>query len=95
MCYVDDTLAISHQADEILMQLGKMPRIKFKGDKIEVPDMCLGSRLVKKIINGHACWHVNKLDYLKTAATTIKESLKGTRWTMPSILNTSPCRLVK
>ena len=73
VCYVYDILAISHQAHDTLIQLGKMPQIKFNGDKIEIPDMYLGSKLVKKVINGHACWLIDMCDYLKAAVTTIKD----------------------
>ena len=47
--YVDDLLAISHQADKILLQLGNMPEVRFKGDKIVDPDMYFGARLKKKV----------------------------------------------
>jgi len=51
MCYVDDILAISMKATEVLLESLKSEKIKFKNNKIAEPEMYLGARLQKKQIN--------------------------------------------
>ena len=87
MCYVDDILAISMKATEVLESL-KSEKIKFKNNKIAEPEMYLGARLQKKQINGKYAWTITSVDYIKAAIDTIRESIKGTRWKIPGIAKT-------
>jgi hypothetical protein len=87
MCYVDDILAISMEATAVLESL-KSQKIKFKNDKIEEPEMYLGAKLQKKIINGKAAWTITSVEYIKAAIDTIRGSIKGTKWKIPGTAKT-------
>ena len=71
LVYVDDLMAISHEAKECLESLKQF--IKFKNDKIEEPSMCLGATLEKKSINGHKSWTVSSKDYIKNALIYVEK----------------------
>ena len=56
MCYVDDILSVSHDVKSILQSL--QGQFKLKGDKIEPPDMYLGTQLGAmqlKAMKGGSC----------------------------------------
>ena len=84
--YVDDILAIS--ADAMKVMLSIKASIKFKNDKIEVPQNYLGAKLSKKMINGQSCWSITSEDYIKSAVQTVEEGLKKYHWKLPTKLNT-------
>ena len=83
MMYVDDILAISTNAKNVLESL-KTETIKFKNDKIAPPDMYLGAKLQEKQINGHSCWTITSVDYINAAVNTVKEAIKNTKWSLPN-----------
>lgn len=83
MMYVDDILAISMNAVEVLESL-KTETIKFKNNKIAPPDMYLGAKLQKKQINNTWCWTITSVDYVNAAVETIKGAIKNTKWSLPT-----------
>ena len=82
MTYVDDILAISLDAKAVLESL-KSETIRYKNDKIEVPQMYLGAKLLEKTINGRKCWTITSVDYINAAVQTIKDAIANTRWHLP------------
>ena len=59
--------------------------VKYKNGKIEPPEMYLGARLKRKMINGHMAWTITSYDYVIAAVKTIKDALtKKGRWKMPN-----------
>ena len=83
MTYVDDILAISMDAKGVLETL-KSENIKFKNDKIEVPEMYLGAKLQLKELNGYKMWAVGSVDYLNAAIKTVEGTIKKRRWRLPT-----------
>ena len=71
LVYVDDLMAISHEAEKCLGDLDQF--IKFKNDKIEEPSMYLGATLEKKSINGHQSWTTSSKDYVKNALLHVEK----------------------
>ena len=74
MTYVDDLIAISLHAKEILQEIQKT--VKFKNDKIEEPDTYLGAQLTRKFIDGRTIWAISSQDYTKAAVDNIEAGLK-------------------
>ena len=54
MCYVDDVLAASVNAKEVIRSL-EGGTVRFKNDMVELPKMYLGAKLQHKEINGVKC----------------------------------------
>lgn len=71
LCYVDDVLAISHKALDVLKEVQK--DFKLKKDKIETPDIYLGAKLEKKLLNGKEVWTMSSKDYCQYAIKNILE----------------------
>ena len=66
LMYVDNILAISINTTEILKSMeGKT--VKDKNGKIAPPEMYLGARLKRKMINGNMCWTITSYDYVISA----------------------------
>ena len=86
LVYVDDILAISVRAREILQEVQKY--VKFKNDKIEAPTNYLGAKIEKKEINGHALWAISSVDYIKAAIANVEKTFSNTAWKVPSRANT-------
>ena len=86
LVYVDDILAISVKAREILQEVQKY--VKFKNDKIEEPTNYLGAKIEKKEINGHSVWAISSVDYVKAAVANVEKTFANTAWKVPSRANT-------
>ena len=82
LCYVDDILAISLNAVDVLLSI-KGDDIKFKNDKIAPPEMYLGAKLQLKSINGHKSWTITSVDYVNAAIETVRGTVGKTRWRIP------------
>ena len=82
MCYVDDILSVSHDAKSILQSL--QGQFKLKGDKIEPPDMYLGTQLGTMQVDGNEGWFMSSEKYVKSAIQNIEETLKKTGQRLPS-----------
>lgn len=78
---MDDVLAISYDAKQILLDIGQ--DLKFKG-KIAPPDIYLGARLSKKTMNGHKCWTMNSHDYITAAIANLEERMKKRNIKLPT-----------
>ena len=82
MCYVDDILSVSHEAESILQSL--QGQFKLKGDKIEPPDMYLGTQLRTMQVKGHEGWFMSSEKYIKSKIQNIEETLQKTGQRLPS-----------
>lgn len=85
LIYVDDVLAISRDPRKVLEDLRGYDdnKLKFKNDKIEVPDNYLGARLLRKRLNGIECWTMTSVDYVNATVKTIQDRIKDTKWMLP------------
>ena len=85
--YVDDILAISINPTEILKSMeGKT--VKYRNGKIAPPEMYLGARLKRNMINGNMCWTTTSYDYVIAAVQTIKYAITQKPWNMPKTVDT-------
>ena len=66
LMYIDDILTISIDPTEIL-KIMKGKTFKYKIGKIDPPEMYLGARLKRKIINVNMCWNITSYDYVIAA----------------------------
>ena len=84
---VDDTLAISIDPTEMLKNMeGKT--VKCKNGKIAPPEMYLGARLNRKMINGNMCWTITSYDYVIAALQTIKYTITRMPRNIPKTVDT-------
>ena len=82
LMYVDDVLAISTNAKQLLKSL-EGDTVKYKNGKIDHPDMYLGATLKLKALDGIKMWTITSAEYVNAAVSTIKEALKGKTWKLP------------
>ena len=74
LMYLDDILAISIDPTEIIKSMeGKT--VKYKNCKIAPPEMYLGVRLKRKMINGNMCCTITSYDYVISYVHTIKYAI--------------------
>ena len=76
MCYVDDILSVSHDAKSILQSL--QGQFKLRGDKIEPPDIYLGTQLGTMQVEGNKGWFMSSEKDEKSAIQNIEETLQKT-----------------
>ena len=76
LCYVDDLLAISHDAQKVLKSVQNT--FKFKDDKIDKPDVSLGAQLDKMSVDGFEGWTMSSEKYVKSAIKNIEQTLAET-----------------
>lgn len=86
LCYVDDIMCISDDAESTLKELGKT--FQFKNDEIKPPDMYLGATLKKRTLNGVPRWSVTSDEYLKAAVENLENQLKAKGMSLPKPLST-------
>ena len=84
LLYVDDALAIHHDATSALDELGRY--FQMKPGSVGDPDIYLGAKLQKiQLENGVEAWSMSSSKYVqdvvKNAETYLKENYDG--WTMP------------
>ena len=83
LCCGDDVLAIGVDPKPV-PEGSKGGTVKFKNEKIEVPEMNLGAKLQKKSINEISCWAITSEGHVKAAVNTIEASIsKVNQWTIP------------
>ena len=82
LCYVDDILAISHKATQVLEDIQVV--FKLKDDKIAPPEIYLRVQLKKMTVGTHDGWTLSLDKYIKAALDTIEKSLAGTGKRLPS-----------
>ena len=82
MLYVDDVMASSHNALDLMKELGR--GIKYKNDLIEPPSNYLGAQLKKKTLpNGMPCWSLSSDKYVNAAIDNVDESVKKRKRRVP------------
>ena len=82
LCYVDDILAISHKAKDVLKVVQAI--FKLKDDKIEPPDMYLGATLSIMEDNGIQGWCMASDKYVKAAIENVELELARVNQRLPS-----------
>ena len=82
LCYVDDLLAISHDAQSVLKSV--QDTFKFKDDKIDKPDVYLGAQLDKMSVDGFEGWTMSSEKYVKSAIENIEQTLAETNQRLPT-----------
>ena len=82
LCYVDDLLAISHDAQKVLNSV--QDTFKFKDDKIDKPDVYLGAQLDKMSVDGFEGWTMSSEKYVKSAIENIEQTLAETNQRLPT-----------
>jgi len=70
LCYVDDVLSISHNAEEVLNRLDKYFRIK--SGSLGDPDTYLGAKLKKmRLPNGVVVWALSPARYIHQSVRNV------------------------
>ena len=82
LCYVDDLLAISHDAEKVLKSV--QDTFKFKDDKIDKPDVYLGAQLDKMSVDGFEGWTMSSEKYVKSAIENIEQTLAESNQRLPT-----------
>ena len=82
LCYVDDILAISHKARDMLKAIQTI--FKLKDDRIEPPDMCLGATLSIMEDDGIQGWCMSSDKYIKAAVENVEQELARANQRLPS-----------
>ena len=82
LCYVDDILAISHKAKDVLKAVQTV--FKLKDDRIEPPDMYLGATLSTMEDNGCQGWSMTSDKYVKAAVENVELELLKINQRLPS-----------
>ena len=82
LCYVDDLLAISHDAQKVLKSV--QDTFKFKDDKIDKPDVYLGAQLDKMSVDSFEGWTMSSEKYVKSAIENIEQMLAETNRRLPT-----------
>ena len=87
MLYVDDVMAASHNALQVMEDLGQ--GVKYKNNNIAPPTDYLGAQLSKKILpNGTYCWSISSEKYVNAAVKNVAESVKKRNWRIPGKVKT-------
>ena len=82
MLYVDDVMASSQHALELMKELGR--GIKYKNDSITPPTSYLGAQLKKKNLpNGLSCWSLSSDKYVNAAINNVDEAVKKKKRRIP------------
>ena len=82
LCYVDDILAISHKAKDVLKAVQTI--FKLKDDRIEPPDMYLGATLSVMEDDGIQGWCISSDKYVKAAVENVEQELARVNQRLPS-----------
>ena len=82
LCYVDDILAISHKATQVLEDIQVV--FKLKDDKITPPEIYLGVQLEKMTVGTHDGGALTSDKYIKAALDTVEKSLADAGKRLPS-----------
>ena len=74
LCYMDDLLAISYDAQKVLKSI--QDTFMFKDDKIDKPDVYLGAQLDMMSVDGFEGWTMSSEKYVKSAIENIEQTLE-------------------
>ena len=81
--YVDDVLCIYHNPWKLMKRIQE--DFKLKDDKIEPPDVYIGSIPAKmKLESGKYCWIMLPEQYMKVAVTNVEDDLNRSGKILPS-----------
>ena len=87
LMYVDNILEISIDPTEILKSMeGKT--VKYNNGKIDPPEIYLGARLQRNMINGNMCWTINSYEYITATVQTIKDAITRKTWKITKTADT-------
>ena len=87
MLYVDDVMAASHKAMDLMKKLGRC--IKYKNDIIDPPTSYLGAQLKKKRLpNGQHFWSLSSDKYVNATIQNIDEIIKKKGRKVPTKVRT-------
>ena len=79
--YVDDVLAISHDAEKVLKSV--QDTFKFKDDMIDKPDVYVGAQLDKMSVDGFEGWTMSSEKYVKAAIENKEQMLAESNQRLP------------
>jgi Reverse transcriptase (RNA-dependent DNA polymerase) len=82
LVYVDDIFAISNNPKQAMDQIQEL--FKFKNDEVKTPDMYLGAKLEKRLINGVVCWTMSSLQYVSAAIDNVEKKLQDQGRKLPT-----------
>ena len=83
LCYVDDVMSIGEFPMKAIEGIKAV--FKLKGDKAEVPDMCLGGSIAKtRTADETERWTISSEKHVKTAVQNVEESLAKKGLKLPS-----------
>jgi hypothetical protein len=75
LLYVDDVLAISHEAEEVLRRIDKF--FPMKKGSIGPPEIYLGAKMSKVVLpNGVEAWAMSASKYVQEATSNVEDYLK-------------------
>ena len=91
LCYVDDVLVVSHAPQKVMDGLSK--RYTLKEGSVKEPDLYLGARISKHMIQGSddptkTRWAMSSDDYVKSAIENLQTELDKIGSRMPSKVET-------
>ena len=81
LVYVDDILTISFDPKEPMKGIQK--GFKFKNDEIQEPNIYLGAKLEKKMLNGRKTWTMSSKDYVKLSIQNIEQQVEKKNMKFP------------
>ena len=82
LCFTDDQLAISHDAEKVLKCV--QDTFKFKDHKIDKPDDYPGAQLDKMSVDGFEGWTLSSEKYVKAAIKNIEKTLAESNQRLPT-----------
>ena len=74
LCYVDDIIGISADASVPLKEISEV--LPLKKNKIAPPEVYLGAKLEKKMLNGKQVWTMSSTDYVKAALDNLSQQFE-------------------
>ena len=81
LVYVNDISTISFDPKEPMKGIQK--DFKFKNDEIQEPNIYLGAKLEKKMLNGRKTWTMASKDYVKLSIQNIERQVKKKNMKFP------------
>ena len=81
LVYVDDILAISHDAKSVMDNI--QVNFKIKNGKVEPPEMYLGAKLKRRQLGNYECWTMSSYDYVQAAIKNVQEKLSKANRKLP------------
>ena len=86
LCYVDDILCISHDPGISLRRIQAVS--KFKRDKMEHPEIYLGSQVRNMTLDGAEVWCMSAENYVRDAVENVEQNLEKSKQGFPTCCKT-------